>query len=83
MKLKEITVTSTGEMEIASKIFYISVQMRRKILQQNKLILDLFLLLDKLFNQTMGKEEKWPSGISSSTHILDDTSFYLDNGDSC
>lgn len=30
----------------------------------------------------MEKEEKWPSGISSSTHILDDTPFYLDNADS-
>lgn len=50
MKLKQSTVTSTGEMEIAPEIVYISEQMRRKILQQNKLILDLFLLLDKLFN---------------------------------
>lgn len=45
MKLKQIRVTSTGEMEITSKVFYISVQMRSKILQKNKLILDLFLLL--------------------------------------
>lgn len=50
MKLKQSTVTSTGEMEVASKIVYISEQMRREILQQKKLILDLFLLLEKLFN---------------------------------
>lgn len=50
MKLKQSTVTSTGKMEIVSKIVYISEQTRRKILQQKKLILDFFLLLDKLFN---------------------------------
>lgn len=56
MKLKQITVTSTGEMEITSKVFHISVQLRSKILQQNESILDLFLLLDKFLIRLWGKK---------------------------
>lgn len=56
MKLKQVTVTSISKTKITSKVFYISVLMRTKILQENKLILDLFLLFDKFLIRLLGRK---------------------------